>query len=50
MITGINESNKLTKHISRKSKCKLPSWHAIFWDYSVSVPSALQCSGHPEKI
>ena len=27
-----------------------PSRHAIFSEYSVSVPLALQCSGHPGKI
>ena len=28
----------------------LPSWHAIFREYSVSVPSVLQCFGHPGNI
>ena len=27
-----------------------PSWHAIFREYLLSVPSTLQCSGHPGDI
>ena len=27
-----------------------PSWHAIFREYLLSVPSKLQCSGHPGDI
>ena len=27
-----------------------PSRHAIFWGYSLCVPLAMQCSGHPENI
>ena len=27
-----------------------PSWHAIFREYSLSVPSVSQCSGHPGNI
>ena len=32
------------------SNMLLPSRHAIFQEYSLSVPSALQCSGHPGNI
>ena len=46
----INKVNRSFKEINKNKYLALPSWHAIPREYSLSVPSTLQCSGNPGNI
>ena len=46
-LSDVEKFNFLLSYLERTL---YPSWHAIFREYSLSLPSALQCSRHPRNM